>query len=123
MAAKFGLAKQGHGVMTLHRPSNVDEHEKLELIVGKLVAIGAKVPLVFPVHPRTRQRLKDFGLAARIEQCRSLRLTEPLSYIEFMSLVVDSGFALTDSGGVQEETSYLGIRVSRCARTRSGRLP
>jgi UDP-N-acetylglucosamine 2-epimerase (non-hydrolysing) len=66
---------------------------------------------VFPVHPRTRQRLRDFALAARLETGSSgaVRLTEPLSYIEFMSLVGDCRFALTDSGGVQEETSYLGI--------------
>jgi UDP-N-acetylglucosamine 2-epimerase (non-hydrolysing) len=95
--------------VTLHRPSNVDDKAQLELIVGKLIAIAAKLPLVFPVHPRTRQRLKDFGLTARIEQCPAIRLTEPLSYIEFMSLIVDSRLALTDSGGVQEETSYLGI--------------
>jgi UDP-N-acetylglucosamine 2-epimerase (non-hydrolysing) len=64
---------------------------------------------VFPVHPRTRQRLKDFGLAAGLRDTPAVHLTEPLSYIEFMSLIVDSRFALTDSGGVQEETSYLGI--------------
>jgi UDP-N-acetylglucosamine 2-epimerase (non-hydrolysing) len=68
------------------------------------------VPLVFPVHPRTRQRLQDFGLAARLEAAsETVHVTEPLSYIDFMSLVVDCRFALTDSGGVQEETSYLGI--------------
>jgi UDP-N-acetylglucosamine 2-epimerase (non-hydrolysing) len=69
------------------------------------------VPLVFPVHPRTRQRLRDFGLAAQLETSasRAVRLTEALSYVEFMSLVNDCRFALTDSGGVQEETTYLGI--------------
>jgi UDP-N-acetylglucosamine 2-epimerase (non-hydrolysing) len=81
---------------------------QLELIVGKLLAMAGKLPLVFPVHPRTRQRLKDFGLLASLE-ASAVRLTEPLSYIEFMSLVVDCRLALTDSGGVQEETSYLGI--------------
>jgi len=109
MAQTLGLQKQGYGVVTLHRPSNVDDHEKLELIVSKLIAIARKLPLVFPVHPRTRQRLSDFGLAQKIQACPALHLTEPLSYIEFMSLIVDSRFALTDSGGVQEETSYLGI--------------
>jgi UDP-N-acetylglucosamine 2-epimerase (non-hydrolysing) len=107
MAAKLGLANQGYGVVTLHRPSNVDDRGQLEEIVGELLKIAERVPLVFPVHPRTRQRLKEFGLAERLEE--SVRLTEPLSYIEFMSLVVACRFALTDSGGVQEETSYLGI--------------
>jgi UDP-N-acetylglucosamine 2-epimerase (non-hydrolysing) len=109
LAAKLGVPKNGYGVVTLHRPSNVDDREQLALIVGKLLAIAERTPLVFPVHPRTRQRLQDFGLAAQLEASKNVRLTEPMSYIEFMSLVVDCRFALTDSGGVQEETSYLGI--------------
>ena len=109
VAAKLGLPRENYGVVTLHRPSNVDDKAQLGLIVDKLLAIAQRVPLVFPVHPRTRQRLKDFGLASRLEAVTAIKLTEPLSYIEFMSLVVDCRFALTDSGGVQEETSYLGI--------------
>jgi UDP-N-acetylglucosamine 2-epimerase (non-hydrolysing) len=109
VAAKLGLPRGNYGVVTLHRPSNVDDKTQLGLIVDKLLAIAQRVPLVFPVHPRTRQRLKDFGLASRLEAVPAIKLTEPLSYIEFMSLVVDCRFALTDSGGVQEETSYLGI--------------
>jgi UDP-N-acetylglucosamine 2-epimerase (non-hydrolysing) len=109
MAAKLGLQGRDFGVVTLHRPSNVDDKAQLVAIVAQLVAVSERVPLVFPVHPRTRQRLRDFGLAAALEAARAVRLTEPLSYIEFMSLVVDCRFALTDSGGVQEETSYLGI--------------
>jgi len=105
--AKLGIAKGEYGVVTLHRPSNVDDAAQLRAIATKLVEIARKVPVVFPVHPRTRQRLKDFGLISMLEQ--AVKLTEPLSYIEFMSLVVDCRFALTDSGGVQEETSYLGI--------------
>jgi UDP-N-acetylglucosamine 2-epimerase (non-hydrolysing) len=108
MAAKLGVSKDEFGVVTLHRPSNVDHAAHLRAIVAKLVEIGKQVPLVFPVHPRTQQRLKEFGLAAALER-PAITLTEPLSYIEFMSLVVDCRFALTDSGGVQEETSYLGI--------------
>ena len=109
MAAKLGLGGRDYGVVTLHRPSNVDDKAQLTSIVEQLVAIAARAPLVFPVHPRTRQRLRDFGLTARLEAAGTVRLTEPLSYIEFMSLVCDCRFALTDSGGVQEETSYLGI--------------
>jgi len=110
LAAKLGLQKQGYGVVTLHRPSNVDERVQLELIVGELLKIAADVPLVFPVqHPRTKQRLQDFGLAPQLAASNTVHLTEPLSYIDFMSLVVDCRFALTDSGGVREETSYLGI--------------
>ena len=109
MPAKLALEKGRYGVVTLHRPSNVDDQEQLRAIAEQLVAVASNLPLVFPVHPRTKQRLKDFGLAAMLEATPSIRITDPLSYIEFMSLVVDCRFALTDSGGVQEETSYLGI--------------
>ena len=109
VAERLGLPRGQYGVVTLHRPSNVDDAAQLGLIVEKLIGIARRLPLVFPVHPRTRQRLKDFGLASRLEAVPAIKLTEPLSYIEFMSLVLDCRFALTDSGGVQEETSYLGI--------------
>jgi len=109
MPAKLGVERGKYGVVTLHRPSNVDDPAQLRAIVAKLVAIARELPLVFPVHPRTRQRLKDFDLAATLAAIPAIKLTEPLSYIEFMSLVTDCRFALTDSGGVQEETSYLGI--------------
>jgi UDP-N-acetylglucosamine 2-epimerase (non-hydrolysing) len=107
--SKLGVAKGEYGVVTLHRPSNVDDPAQLAAIVGKLVELSRRLPLVFPVHPRTRQRLKDSGLARVLEATPAIKLTEPLSYIEFMSLVIDCRLALTDSGGVQEETSYLGI--------------
>ena len=109
LAVKFGLEAQRYSVVTLHRPSNVDDREKLARIVDELAAVATKMPLVFPVHPRTRQRLGEFGLGAKVEGCPQIRVTDPLSYIKFMSLVVDSRFVVTDSGGVQEETSYLGI--------------
>jgi UDP-N-acetylglucosamine 2-epimerase (non-hydrolysing) len=109
MPAKLGLARGGYGVVTLHRPSNVDDPAPLRSIVEKLVDISERMPLVFPVHPRTRQRLKDFELAPLLQSTPAIQLREPLAYVEFMSLIVDCRFALTDSGGVQEETSYLGI--------------
>ena len=109
MPEKLGLEKLNYGVVTLHRPSNVDISEKLALIVDELESASEQLPLVFPVHPRTRQRLSDFGLMTRLEAAPAITLTEPLSYIEFMSLVLDCRLALTDSGGIQEESSYLGI--------------
>jgi UDP-N-acetylglucosamine 2-epimerase (non-hydrolysing) len=109
MPSKVGVEKSHYGVVTLHRPSNVDDLAQLAAIVGKLVDLSRDLPLVFPVHPRTRQRLKDSGLARTLETTPAIKLTEPLSYIDFMSLVIDCRLALTDSGGVQEETSYLGI--------------
>ena len=108
-ATRFGLKRHGYAVVTLHRPSNVDDAEQLELIVEKLLAVSEQLPLVFPVHPRARQRLEEFGLAAKLQSCPTITLVEPLSYIEFMSLVLDCRLALTDSGGIQEESSYLGI--------------
>jgi UDP-N-acetylglucosamine 2-epimerase (non-hydrolysing) len=109
MAAKLDLAHGAFGVVTLHRPSNVDEPKQLALVVDELVAVAARLPLVFPVHPRTRRRLEEFGVGARLDACPAIRVVEPLSYIEFMSLVFDCRLAITDSGGIQEETSYLGI--------------
>jgi UDP-N-acetylglucosamine 2-epimerase (non-hydrolysing) len=109
MAARLGLSPQAYGVVTLHRPSNVDQREQLELIVDKLATVAAELPLIFPVHPRTRRRLEEFGLDTVLAQRKEIHTVEPLSYIEFMSLVVDCKLAITDSGGIQEETTYLGI--------------
>jgi UDP-N-acetylglucosamine 2-epimerase (non-hydrolysing) len=90
----------------LHRPSNVDRPEQLERLVDALCAVQARLPLVFPLHPRTAQRLGDLRL--RLETA-GVRLIDPLSYVRFMSLVVGAAAAITDSGGIQEETTYLGI--------------
>jgi len=113
MAARLGLEKGAYGVVTLHRPSNVDRVAQLTTIVDQLIAVAeGGLPLVFPVHPRTRGRLKEFGLMDRLagaEASGAIRLIEPLSYIQFMSLVLNCRIAITDSGGIQEETSYLGI--------------
>jgi UDP-N-acetylglucosamine 2-epimerase (non-hydrolysing) len=100
---------KSYGVVTLHRPSNVDSREALEIIVQQLVSVAGELPLIFPVHPRTRNKLKEFGLTERLVDTAGIRLTEPLGYIEFMNLVVGAKAVITDSGGVQEETSYLGI--------------
>ena len=104
--AELGLEAGGFGVVTMHRPANVDDRDTLARVADQLAAVAARLPLVFPVHPRTRRRIEEFGLAGRLA---ALRLVEPLGYIEFMSLVSDSRLVLTDSGGVQEETTYLGI--------------
>jgi UDP-N-acetylglucosamine 2-epimerase (non-hydrolysing) len=96
-------------VATLHRPSNVDAQDSLEALVAGLEQVALLLPVVFTVHPRTRRRLEQFGLLGRITGNPAIRATEPLSYIEFMNLVMHSTLAITDSGGVQEETTYLGI--------------
>ena len=104
----LGLAGQAYGVATLHRPSNVDTPAPLRSLVESLCAVQRLLPLVFPVHPRTAARLAEFGLAAALEQA-GVRLVPPMPYIGFMSLVADAAAIVTDSGGLQEETTYLGI--------------
>ncbi|MFM7066646.1 MAG: non-hydrolyzing UDP-N-acetylglucosamine 2-epimerase [Gammaproteobacteria bacterium] len=105
----MGLAEVPYGVVTLHRPSNVDTEAALRPLVSQLVAVSARLRLVFAVHPRTRKRLQDFGLMAALEGAAGITLTEPLGYLQFMNLVTGSSAVVTDSGGVQEETTYLGI--------------
>lgn len=107
-AAALGLAPHGFGVLTLHRPSNVDSDGMLTALVDALIETQHRLPLVFPVHPRTAKRLADTGLDARLAEA-GVRLLEPMPYVRFMSLVVDAAAVITDSGGIQEETTYLGI--------------
>ncbi len=106
--AAMGLQPGHYAVVTLHRPSNVDTREALEPLVGQLVQVSRELPLVFAVHPRTRKKVEEFGLAGRL-QGPTFRLTEPLGYIQFMNLVRTAKAVITDSGGVQEESTYLGI--------------
>lgn len=107
--ASLGLEGRPYAVVTLHRPSNVDSLEALAPLVDQLVAAASRLDLVFAVHPRTRKRLADFGLLARLESTPGIRLTDPLGYVQFMNLVSGASATVTDSGGVQEETTYLGI--------------
>jgi len=98
-----------YGVMTFHRPGNVDEKESLTKLVQLWGEISEKVPLVFPVHPRTYKNIQNFGLQELIDKYNQLYFIEPLGYMQFIHLVSRSMFALTDSGGIQEETTYLNI--------------
>jgi len=111
--AAMGLEPGRYAVVTLHRPSNVDRPETLEPLVRQLVAVSRDLPLVFAVHPRTRKKLEEFALldvlARASEQGGHIVLTEPLGYIQFMNLVRTARAVITDSGGVQEESTYLGI--------------
>ena len=98
-----------YGVVTLHRPSNVDDAEILELLVAQLSVVAEQVPLVFPVHPRTRKQLERRELLDALKATARVHAIDPLGYIDFMNLVTGAQFVITDSGGVQEETTYLGI--------------
>jgi len=105
----YDLKPQQYGMVTLHRPSNVDSPEKLGKLFDILVRMSKKIPLVFPIHPRTRKSAEQAGILKRLNKSGELILLEPLNYIRFMNLVFNCRFALTDSGGIQEETTYLGI--------------
>jgi UDP-N-acetylglucosamine 2-epimerase (non-hydrolysing) len=109
MAEQLGLAPQDFAVVTLHRPANVDHRDTLAQIVTALRAVSRQLRLVFVVHPRTRKRLEDFGLMSEIVAASGITMIEPVGYIQFMSLVRESRLVITDSGGVQEETTYLDI--------------
>lgn len=108
-AEKLNLVKGQYAVVTLHRPSNVDSRKNLGALALRLGEISAMIKIVFPLHPRTKKNLEEFGMLEQIERNPAITLLKPLGYVEFMSLVVDSGLVITDSGGVQEETTYLGI--------------
>lgn len=98
-----------YGVMTFHRPGNVDDEESLRHLIEIWGKVSEKIPLVFPCHPRTYKNIEKFGLQEQIDKFPSLFFIEPLGYFQFIHLVKSSMFALTDSGGIQEETTYLNI--------------
>ena len=106
---ELGLGGLDYAVVTLHRPSNVDDPEVLRRILSALARVGRLLPVVFPVHPRTRRQLEEFGLAGGGEPRGGLRLVEPLGYLDFLRLYSGARLVLTDSGGIQEETTALGI--------------
>ena len=105
----YNLEADSYTLVTLHRPSNVDDANRLALIVDTLERIGKTVPVLFPAHPRTIARLKIAGLHDRLASAPGVQLTEPLGYLEFLHLMDKAAVVLTDSGGIQEETTYLGI--------------
>lgn len=105
----LGLEAGAYVLVTLHRPSNVDRPERLVAIFDALAALAAETPVVFPVHPRTRARLERGGARAA-DGASGLHLLEPLGYLDFLSLEAGAGAILTDSGGIQEEASALGVR-------------
>ena len=107
---RFGLDGRPYAVLTLHRPSNVDEASHLEGLLDVALELSRDVPVVFPIHPRTRQRLAGTELASRLEAAPSFIETDPLGYLDFVGLIDGAQLVLTDSGGIQEETTVLGVR-------------
>ena len=106
---RLSLKQKNYGVITLHRPSNVDDVSRFSQIVGAFEEITKEMKLVFPIHPRTRNNLKQTDLGKRVEAMKNLLLLDPLGYLDFLCLTSNAALVMTDSGGIQEETTILGV--------------
>jgi len=107
--ADWGLAEGGYVLVTLHRPANVDDPGVLAGILDAFAQIQARIPVAFLVHPRTRNRLEGSGLLGRLEAMKNLQLREPVGYVDMLCLQAKARLVLVDSGGIQEETTALGV--------------
>lgn len=108
-AREFGLKNNHYALLTLHRPSNVDEPIALNGILDAMLKIANKIPILFPAHPRTVRRLVEFDLKSKVDSNMGLMLTKPLGYLQFLDLMMNARMVLTDSGGIQEETTILNV--------------
>lgn len=109
---KWGLKPGGYATLTLHRPSNVDDKATLNGILECLSVIAKELPIVFPIHPRTLKMTEEYGLSSyfnRDDEIHDIHISDPLSYLEFLNLNMNARLVLTDSGGLQEETTLLGV--------------
>ena len=105
---KLDLEEKDYAALTLHRPSNVDDKETFRGLLDALTEISRKIPVIFPAHPRTASRIKEFGFGEKIKNSR-IKILGPLGYLDFLNLMSNSKLVLTDSGGLQEETTALKI--------------
>ena len=105
----LGVERGAYAFLTLHRPSNVDDPAVLAEILDALATIQERLPIIFPIHPRTAKQIEAFGLQDRVDRMRDLRRIPPLGYLDFLALQSHARLALTDSGGIQEETTVLGV--------------
>ncbi|MGQ9524080.1 MAG: non-hydrolyzing UDP-N-acetylglucosamine 2-epimerase [Armatimonadota bacterium] len=106
---RLSIEDKGYAVLTLHRPGNVDDPAVLSRILDGLEQVQKRVQVVFPAHPRTSARFEAFGLSERVQAMDGLRVIEPLGYLDFLKLMAHAKLVLTDSGGLQEETTVLGV--------------
>ena len=106
---ELNLRAMQYGVVTLHRPSNVDQHQALTRILDALAEIQKEIKVVFPIHPRTYKQLVSTGLMQRTKDLPNMLIIEPLGYLDFLKLMSESKVVITDSGGIQEETTILGV--------------
>ncbi len=112
---KLNLRASNYVLVTLHRPGNVDAEKQLIKIVNMLNSIAQKRKIIFPVHPRTKQNLSNFRLSGKLDS--NILLTEPIGYLDFLSLLRNSEIVITDSGGIQEETTFLGVQCVTVRKT------
>ncbi len=103
----LGVKKQEYVLSTFHRPSNVDHPERLKKILENMRRLAASFPVIFPIHPRTRTNMKHFGMEGILPE--NVILLDPIGYIDFLALTKDAALVLTDSGGIQEETTFMGV--------------
>jgi len=96
-------------LITLHRPSNVDEYEGLFMLLNAFQEIGTRMKMVFPMHPRTRKNIERLGLSDLLNSIQNIIVTEPIGYLDFLKLQMEARLVLTDSGGIQEETTFFGV--------------
>ncbi|MBN2105773.1 UDP-N-acetylglucosamine 2-epimerase (non-hydrolyzing) [bacterium] len=106
----FSLQPKKYALVTLHRPSNVDQENSIKMIIDAFGKIQLEMPVIFPIHPRTRKMLDLFGLKSHVDAMPDLHLIDPVGYLVFLTLMKHAGIVLTDSGGIQEETTWLGIQ-------------
>jgi UDP-N-acetylglucosamine 2-epimerase (non-hydrolysing) len=106
---KLGLGRKGYSIITLHRPSNVDDVDNFAKIITAFERIQKDIKLVFPIHPRTRNNIEGSELGDRVEAMENLILLDPVGYLDFLKLTSNAAFVMTDSGGIQEETTILGV--------------
>lgn len=107
--AQFNLEPNNYALLTLHRPSNVDDPQALSSLLDALTQIQRDLPILFPAHPRTRTRIREFGFDEKLAAAPNLRLIEAQGYLNFLDLMMHAKLMLTDSGGIQEETTCLGV--------------
>jgi len=106
---RLGIEERGYALLTLHRPGNVDDPQVLAEIMEALAKIQKEVPIIFPIHPRTEKQIQRYGFQSEIKAMSNLRIAPPLGYLDFLALEGHAKMVLTDSGGIQEETTVLGI--------------
>jgi len=105
---KLGLSEKGYALLTLHRPSNVDDNAVLQRIIAAVNQISSRIPIIFSAHPRTRNNILKFGYSSLFEK-GPVKIIEPLGYLDFLNLEMNARFVMTDSGGIQEETTFFNI--------------